>query len=256
MLVMSVSGAVLVGCSGSPVAEPSGEGSPVGSTAVPAAPTTSPMRPPTARTLAGPLTYVAMGDSYTIGTGVKAGNRWPNQLVRALRPGVSLDLAANLGVHGYTSAQLIEEQLPQLDSLGAEFVTVLIGVNDVFQGGDAETYQANVRTILDDLLGRLPASRILVVSTPDYTLTPEGAASDGADAKGAEIERFNQILREETVARGIGWVDISAVADRVPDDPSLVAQDGLHPSGKQYSGWVELIAPVARELLMQEEADE
>lgn len=252
MLVMSVSGAVLVGCSGSAVPEPSGERSPVGSTALPAAPSTSPLRPPTAGDSAGHLTYVALGDSYTIGTGVKAGNRWPNQLVRALRPRVSLDLAANLGVHGYTSAQLIEEQLPRLDGLDADFVTVLIGVNDVFQGGDAETYQSNVRIILDDLLGRLPTSRILVVSTPDYTLTPEGKASDGAEAKRAEIERFNEVLREETVARGIGWVDISAVADRVPDDPSLVAQDGLHPSGKQYSGWVELIAPVARELLMQD----
>ncbi len=253
MLAMYVSGAVLVGCSGSAVTEPSGEGTPVGSPALPATPTASPMRPPTARSSRAPLTYVALGDSYTIGTAVKARNRWPNQLVRALRPDVSLDLAANLGVHGQASSQLIEEQLPQLDSLDADFVTVLIGVNDVFRGGDAETYQANVRTILDDLLGRLPASRILVVSTPDYTLTPEGTRDDHAASKSSEIARFNEILHDETTTRGIGWVDISTVADRVPDDPSLVAQDGLHPSGKQYSAWVELIAPVARESLTRDE---
>lgn len=252
MLAIYVSGAVLAGCSGSAVTEPSGEGSPVGSTAVPATPTRSPMRAPTPRSPAGPITYVALGDSYTIGTGVKARNRWPTQLVRALRPDLSLELAANLGVNGYTSAQLIEEQLPRLDSLDADFVTVLIGVNDVFQGKDSETYRANIRTILDDLLGRLPASRILVVSTPDYTLTPEGGSDPYADAKRTEIGRFNAILREEALARDISWVDISAVADGVPEDPSLVARDGLHPSGKQYAGWVELIAPVARDLLTEE----
>jgi len=210
------------------------------------------MRAPTPRSPTGPITYVALGDSYTIGTGVKARNRWPTQLVRALRPELSLELAANLGVNGYTSSQLIEEQLRRLDSLDADFVTVLIGVNDVFQGKDSETYRANVRGILDDLLGRLPASRILVVSTPDYTLTAEGGTDPYAAAKSAEIERFNAILKEETLARDISWVDISAVADGVPEDPSLVARDGLHPSGKQYAGWVELIAPVARDLLTEE----
>ncbi len=211
------------------------------------------MRPPTARISGSPLSYVALGDSYTIGTGVKARHRWPDQLVRALRPDVSLDLEANLGVNGKTSSQLIEEQLPRLDSLRPDFVTLLIGVNDVYRGGDAETYQANVRTILDDVLGRLPADRILVVSTPDYTLTPEGGTRADAAAQRSQIERFNEILREEALARDVGWVDISAVADRVPDDPSLVAQDGLHPSGKQYAGWVELIAPVARKMLTEDE---
>jgi lysophospholipase L1-like esterase len=214
------------------------------------------MRAPTARSSPRPLSYVALGDSYTIGTGIKARHRWPNQLVRALRPDVSLDLEANLGLHGKTSTELISEQLPRLDGLDADFVTVLIGVNDVFGGGDAQTYQENVRTILDDLLARLPATRILVVSTPDYTLTPEGGKFGDAAAKRAEIERFNEILREETLARDISWVDISRVADRVPDDPTLVARDGLHPSSKQYSGWVEVIAPVARDLLAQDEPEE
>ncbi len=253
MLAMYVSGAVLVGCSGSAVTGSPGEASPVGSPALPATPTASPMRAPTARSAPRSFRYVALGDSYTIGTAVKARSRWPDQLVRALRPDVSLELEGNLGVNGKTSAELIEEQLPQLDSLEADFVTVLIGVNDVFQGGDADTYQANVRTILDDLRERLPARRILVVSTPDYTLTPEGAKDVHAAAKRSEIARFNEILHEETMARGIGWVDISDVADDVPSDPSLVARDGLHPSAKQYSGWVELIAPVARALLTEDE---
>lgn len=253
MLVMYVSGAVLAGCSGSAVTVPSAEGSPAGSSALPATPAASPMRAPTAHSAGGPVSYVALGDSYTIGTSIKGKNRWPNQLVRALRPDVTLDLKANLGVNGETSSELIANQLPRLDGLAPDFVTVLIGVNDVFGGEDAETYRSNVQLILDDLLGRLPPGRILVVSIPDYTLTPEGLNGAQVAAKKAELARFNEILQEEVRTRGVGWVDISPVADRVPDDPSLVAQDGLHPSGKQYAGWVELIAPVAREMLSRDD---
>lgn len=195
------------------------------------------------------VTYVALGDSYTIGTSVGADDRWPDQLVRALRPEINLRLAANLGVDGYTSSDLIAVELPQLDDLDLEFVTVLIGVNDVVKGVPAATYKENVGTILDDLRGRVPADRILVVSTPDYTLTPEGGHYGDPDRQRGRIRRFNAILRGEAEERGLTFVDITAVSDLVSADRTLIADDGLHPSGKQYAGWVELIAPQARALL-------
>ena len=77
------------------------------------------------------LRYVALGDSYTIGTSVAEADRWPNQLVARVP---TLELVANLGVNGFTSRDLIEVELPQLDALRPEFITVLIGVNDVVQG--------------------------------------------------------------------------------------------------------------------------
>jgi lysophospholipase L1-like esterase len=193
--------------------------------------------------------YVALGDSYTIGTSVGEAGRWPNQLVARLGARVPLELVANLGVNGYSSVDLMRAELPELDGLRPDFVTLLIGVNDVVRRVPADTYRANLGVIFDALLDRLPAGRIIVVSTPDYTRTPSGAAFGDLDQQRGAIAEFNGIEREMAEERGIAFVDISSVADAVTDDPALVAVDGLHPSGKQYAGWVELVAPVVVDLL-------
>jgi lysophospholipase L1-like esterase len=207
--------------------------------------TASPSPAPSADT----IRYVALGDSYTIGTSEAVGSRFPNQLVDRLAGSVGLDLVANLGVNGYSSAQLIDRELPQIDALHPDFVTVLIGVNDVVRGVPADTYRQNMNEIFDFLLERLPASRIVVVSTPDYTRTPQGAAFGDPAQQRAAITAFNDIERELAEALGIAFVDISAVADRADVEPDLVADDGLHPSGIQYARWVDLVAPVAENLL-------
>ena len=206
--------------------------------------------PSPGRELAADLRYVALGDSYTIGTSVEAAARFPDQLTAALgsrQP--RLDLVANLGVNGYTSADLIREELPALDGLRPEFVTLLIGVNDVVQGVPAGAYEARVVTILDALLARLRPDRIVTVAIPDYTVTPAGAdygdprqQHDGIVANNAVMER---LARE----RGIAFVDIFDLSLRAADDRSLVADDGLHPSGAQYALWVERIVPVVQRLL-------
>ena len=120
------------------------------------------------------MRYVALGDSYTIGIGVKPRDRWPNQLVRVLRPAIALDVTANLALNGNTTIDVIHRQLPQLDELDPQFVSLLIGVNDVIQNVSETTYRANVGIILDAMLKRVPADRVLTVATPDYTLTPHG----------------------------------------------------------------------------------
>jgi lysophospholipase L1-like esterase len=195
-----------------------------------------------------PLRYVALGDSYTIGTSVSAGESWPRQLVARL--GGSVELVANLGVNGYSSDDLIREELPRLDGLDAELVTVQIGVNDVVRGVPQPSYAANVERILDDLLDRLPASRIVAVATPDYTVTPMGAAFGNPAQQSAAIARFNDVLQTAADARGIAFVpDIFTISQRAATDRSLVAGDGLHPSGAQYAQWVDAIQPVVQALL-------
>jgi lysophospholipase L1-like esterase len=158
---------------------------------------------------------------------------------------------ANLGVNGYSSFNVIDRELPQLDALNPDFVTLLIGVNDVVRGTPADKYRENVDQIFDSLLARLPANRIVVVSTPDYTLTPSGAAFGDPLQQRAAISEFNGIEQEVAQSRGIAFVDISGVANLVTEDATLVADDGLHPSGRQYAGWVELIAPAVTNLFAQ-----
>ena len=196
---------------------------------------------------AGPLVrYVALGDSYTIGTSVAERERWPNQLVAVEQ---RLELVANLAVNGFTSRDVLEVELPQLDPLRPEFLTVLIGVNDVVQGVPAETYRRNVVRILGDAVQRVGANRVLVVTTPDYTVTPAGSDFGDPVQQAAGIHENNAIITEVAGALGIAVVDIHDISLGAATDPSLVAFDGLHPSGAQYARWVERIQPRVAALL-------
>ena len=197
------------------------------------------------------LRYVALGDSYTVGTSVTPDERWPNQLVSRLATGGEsrLDLVANLGVNGYTSRDVIIAELPRLPELLPEFASLLVGVNDVVQGVAAETFRANAQVIVDRLLTHVPRNRLVVVSTPDYTVTPQGASYGDPATQSAGIRQNNGIIAELARAQSIAYVDIVDLSLAARDDLSLVADDGLHPSGRQYRLWVDRIAPVVGRLL-------
>ena len=197
-------------------------------------------------TAEGPLRYVALGDSYTIGTSVTERERWPNQLVAQVP---ELDLVANLAVNGFTSRDVIEVQLPRLDALRPDFVTLLVGVNDVVQGVPPETYRENLRRILDDVVNRVGAERVVVVTTPDYTVTPAGADYGDPAVQSAGIRANNAILLEIALIYAVRVVDIHDISLAAGTDRTLVASDGLHPSGAQYALWVERIAPTVESLL-------
>jgi lysophospholipase L1-like esterase len=217
-----VASVLLVACGGTPLSQPS--------------------------TPEAALRYVALGDSYSIGTSVQVDEAWPNQLVARLDG--RLVLVANLGVNGYASADLIEDELPRLADLQPTFVSVQIGVNDVVRGVSEPSYVANVATIFDALLGLVPADRIVAVATPDYTVTPMGAAFGNAAQQSAAIVAFNADLRDAAEARGIAFVpEIFAISRAAATDRGFVAGDGLHPSGAQYARWVDAIVPVVESLL-------
>jgi acyl-CoA thioesterase I len=196
------------------------------------------------------MRYVALGDSYTIGTSVAQRERWPDKLVDRLGGEAGpLRLVANLGVNGFTSQDVIDVELPPLQELDPEFASLLIGVNDVVQGVPAERFETHAVRILDDLLRRLPPARIVIVSTPDYTVTPQGASYGEPEKQRAGIVTTNGILARLAGERGIAFVDIFELSRRASTERALVADDGLHPSGAQYELWVDAIAPVVEQLL-------
>ena len=196
------------------------------------------------------MRYVALGDSYTIGTSVRPAERWPDQLVAALGGDAGpLELVANLGVNGYTTADLIRDELPTFDDLGPKFATLLIGVNDVVQDVAPTTSAANVMAILDGLLSRLSADRIVTVAIPDYTVTPAGADYGDPRRKHDAIVAANATMARLAAERGIAFVDTFDISLRAGRDRTLVADDGLHPSGAQYALWVERIVPVVEALI-------
>ncbi|HET6745149.1 MAG TPA: SGNH/GDSL hydrolase family protein [Candidatus Limnocylindria bacterium] len=193
---------------------------------------------------------MALGDSYTIGTSVSEAECWPNQLVDRLAD-LEVELVDNLGVNGYTSADVIDEELPRLARLNPELVSLQIGVNDVVQGVPDDRYGASVSQILDTLLESLPADRAFAIATPDYTVTPQGAAYGVPELQRAGILHVNEILRGACEQRGIAFVpDIFEISAAAAADPQFVSGDGLHPSGAQYARWVDAIEPVVRAMVV------
>ena len=198
----------------------------------------------------GGLRYVALGDSYTIGTSVGIPERWPDQLTAALGAlPPTLSLVANLAVDGFTSRDVIDVEMPQLEARHPEFVSLLVGVNDVVQGVPETAFRRNVDAILDDLVERVGPERILIVTIPDYTVTPAGGTFGDPAQQSGGIRAFNTALATLADARGIVIVDIHDLSLRAAVDPSLVARDGLHPSGAQYALWVARILPAVEALL-------
>lgn len=195
---------------------------------------------------ASPVRYVALGDSFTIGTAVDPADAFPTRLAAAVD---GLELVANLGVNGWTSADLIRDELPAFAELAPGFATLLIGVNDVVQGVPLARYEANVMIILDALLAALPPARVVVVTVPDYTVTPAGADYGDPAERAAAIRAVNAATTWLATERGVKVVDIHDVSLEAATDRSLVADDGLHPSGRQYARWVERLVPVVRAAL-------
>jgi lysophospholipase L1-like esterase len=193
-----------------------------------------------------PARYLALGDSYTIGESVAEADRWPNQLARSLGLGQPEIIAKT----GWTTDEL-SAAIDKANPHGPYgLVTLLIGVNNQYRGRDAEQYRREFVALLNRAIAFAGgnASHVIVVSIPDWGMTPFAAGRDRAKI-GAEIDHFNAINREETLRAKARYADITPVSRRVANDPSLVAGDGLHPSGAMYAEWVKLIEPEAKAAL-------
>ena len=193
-----------------------------------------------------PLTYLALGDSYTIGEAVPAAGRWPAQLVQRLRArGVAMDDPQIVAVTGWTTDELSAAMDAATLAPRYDLVTLLIGVNNQYRGREAGEY----RTQFNQLLGRAiglaggHAAHVVVVSIPDWGVT-RFAREQGRDSTqiAHALDAYNAIARDEAGRAGARWVDITPLSRRHPE---LVADDGLHPSAAQYTLWTEAIEPAA-----------
>jgi len=205
------------------------------------------------------MRFVALGDSYTIGTSVSPAERWPDQLVARLAAGAAasngvtpLTLVANPAVNGYTTRDVISAELPQLESLEPELCSILIGTNDVIQGLSDAEYRRNLEHILGAVERITGPGRTFGVTSPDYTVTPAGADYGDPRVRSAELRARNRLFADVLAARRIPVADIHDISLAAATDRSLVAGDGLHPSGRQYALWVDRILPVVEELLEAE----
>jgi acyl-CoA thioesterase-1 len=190
-----------------------------------------------------PYRYVALGDSYTIGTGTAADKSWPAVVTQHLqKKGIPIGLVANLGRAGWTSAELIAYQLPFFEKIRPDYVSLLIGTNDWVRGVEAPVFEQHFHLILDRLLEVIPdRKKVIVVTLPDFSVMPSGVQySSGRDISSG-IASFNQIIKKEAGLHGLKVVDLYPLSQTMKGDMSLSSGDGLHPSAKGYALWADLI---------------
>ena len=181
-----------------------------------------------------PVRYLALGDSFTIGTGSPPARAFPTRLADRWRAqGCTLEVQ-NVAVNGYTTDDVIAEELPALAAFRPGFVTVAIGANDIVQGHTLEAYRINVRRILD--AATATGARVVVIPQPDWSRSPTAASFGAPEVLRATITRFNAALAEETRAKGAAWVDLAPLMQKQALGAQL-ASDGLHPSADAYDAW-------------------
>lgn len=193
-----------------------------------------------------PLNYLALGDSYTIGEAVDATARWPAVLVRRMREaGADMGEPQIVAVTGWTTDELARGMDEARPGPAQDLVTLQIGVNNQYRGRPLDEYATQFDELLSRAVGLAgaEASRVVVVSIPDWGVT-RFARENGHDAAriATELDAFNARARELAEGRGAGFVYITGLSRQCP---TLVAQDGLHPSAAQYAAWVEEILPAA-----------
>jgi lysophospholipase L1-like esterase len=202
------------------------------------------------------MRYLALGDSYTVGESVEPEQRWPAQLTARLRErGFTLDDPLIIATTGWTTDEL-SRGIVQTAPLGPfDLVTLLIGVNNQYRGRSEEEYRRQFRALLQRAMaytGNEPA-HVIVLSIPDWSVTPFASALGADEASLAriatQIDRFNAINRAETARAGAHYIDVTPISREAAIDRSLLTRDGLHPSGKMYAQWVELIEPIAGKVL-------
>ncbi len=197
------------------------------------------------------ITYLALGDSYTIGQGVDSPDRWPNQLAYKLtNNGNPIKNTKIIARTGWTTTNLLssinENSLEQYD-----LVSLLIGVNNQYQRKPFSVFQSEFEELLDKAI-ELSGSeeKVFVVSIPDYGVTPFGSSNSANIA--LEIDQYNSHIETRCLEREIPFIDITEISRSMGSSNGALASDNLHPSGEQYRRWTEVIYPEVVDLLNQE----
>ncbi|AEN06449.1 lipolytic protein G-D-S-L family [halophilic archaeon DL31] len=189
---------------------------------------------------------LALGDSYTIGTSVAPEERWVTKLAEKRRgAGYTVADPTIVAENGWTTTDLHEgiDDANLTDQY--DLVTLLIGANNCFQEERPGVFRPKFAAMLERALGFAAGPEsLLVISVPNYTLTPVGQQNQPQE-HATRLNAYNSIIRDEASAAGTRYVDVVPPSENVTANPDLIAEDDLHPSGVQYDLWLERISPEA-----------
>jgi lysophospholipase L1-like esterase len=191
-----------------------------------------------------PERFLALGDSFTIGTGTTADRSFPAALARLWTQQGRKVVLANPAVNGYTTDDLIHDELPLVASFHPTLVTLLIGANDIVRGSNEDRYRRQLGSIHERIRADAPDARVIALPQPDWSLSPAGSGFGDPAALARTIERFNEIARNEADRAGAVWIDLFPLM-REQGRKKMVAADGLHPSAEAYAEWARALATTA-----------
>jgi len=189
------------------------------------------------------ISYLALGDSYTIGQGVAQIQSFPYQLRDTLtKLELNVDSIKVIARTGWTTSNLldaIEAESPE----SYDVVSLLIGVNNQFQNQSYFKFQAEFGSLLDisiNIAGGI--ENVFVVSIPDYGVTPFG--SSDAENIAEALDNYNAFMKGQCEMLNIPFINVTTISRELGDSEGALAPDNLHPSGFQYSLWVEAMLDV------------
>ena len=196
-------------------------------------------------------TWLALGDSYTIGQGVTEIERFPYQTALWLaQNGKAVTIPDYIATTGWTTGVLTNNVISRNPSQ-YDIVSLLIGVNDQYQtGGDTTNYRERFTNLLQKAIELAGGNKlhVFVLSIPDYSVTPFASGSNTALIS-MQIDTFNFINEQVTLEFGVDYTNITPSTRLALSDPSLIATDGLHPSAKEYAVWAALLSPKIKAVL-------
>src|SRR5256886_3812251 len=191
---------------------------------------------PTLEQLTIPKRFLALGDSFTIGTGPTPDRSFPAVLTRLWTERGLKVVLENPAVNGYTTDDLIRDELPLVASFGPTLITVLIGANDVVRGDSGDRYRRQLRSIHERIRSVAPDARVVALPQPDWSFSPSGSGFGDGSVIARAIERFNAIAREEAERAGGSWVDMFPLMGEQAQK-KMIGPDGLLPSAEAYAAW-------------------
>lgn len=189
------------------------------------------------------LSYLALGDSYTIGEGVALFQSFPYQLVQLLRSGYyDCNAPEIIAKTGWTTSELQSNMKGYLLNSSYDFATLLVGVNNQFRGGSIEEFSQQFSEILSDAISLVSFKRsnLYVLSIPDWGLTDFARDRDRLEIT-RQISMFNHLIAEIVEQEGVEFIDITTEYTATLYDSTLLAEDGLHPSPAEYARWANLL---------------
>ncbi len=192
--------------------------------------------------------YLALGDSYTIGESVGTNDRFPVQTAALLKDSNRLIKPPQIIAQtGWTTTDLLAALQRENPPKNFDMVTLLIGVNNQYQGKSIDVYRNEFTTLLVKAIqfARENKDHVVVLSIPDYSVMPFSANLDKQKIS-REIDAFNAVNKEVTRQMGVTYLDITQISREAATNNALVAGDGLHPSDEQYARWAALLAPLIK----------